>query len=56
METRLMREKHVYEARRRAELLAASPVLEMPWQKMSRVTPPNYDSPDEQITLVAARP
>ena len=52
---RLMREKHVYEARRRAELLAASPVLEMPWQKMSRVRPPNYVSADEQVTKLAAR-
>lgn len=52
---RLMREKHVYEARRRAELMAASPVLEMPWQKMSRVRPPNYVSANDQITKLAAR-
>lgn len=52
---RLMREKHVYEARRRAELIAASPALEMPWQKMSRVRPPNYISSDEQISKLAAR-
>lgn len=52
---RLMREKHIYEARRRAELIAASPVLEMPWQKMSRVRPPNYISSNEQITKLAAR-
>eukprot|EP00250_Pteridium_aquilinum_P003231 c13546_g1_i1 orf=90-899(-) len=52
---RLMREKNIYEARRRAELIAASPVLEMPWQKLSRVRPPNYVSADEQITKLAAR-
>lgn len=52
---RLLREKHIYEARRRAELLAASPVLEMPWQKMSRVRPPNYVTADEQVTKLAAR-
>lgn len=52
---RLMRERHVYEARRRAELIAASPILEMPWQKMSRVRPSNYVSADEQITKLAAR-
>ena len=30
--------------------------LLMPWQKMSRVRPLNYDSLDEHITLVAASP
>ncbi|KAI5065558.1 hypothetical protein GOP47_0020253 [Adiantum capillus-veneris] len=52
---RLLREKHIYEARRRAELLAVSPSLEMPWQKMSRIRPPNYISSDEQVTKLAAR-
>ncbi|KAH7276663.1 hypothetical protein KP509_39G016900 [Ceratopteris richardii] len=52
---RLMREKHIYEARRRAEMLAANPVLEMPWQRMSRIRPPSYVSSDEQITKLASR-
>ncbi|MCO5569039.1 hypothetical protein L7F22_022745 [Adiantum nelumboides] len=52
---RLLREKHIYEARRRSELLAASPALEMPWQKMSRIRPPNFVTADEQVTKLAAR-
>ena len=51
----MMREKHDYEARRRDELLAASPILEMPWPNMSRVRPPNYFSIDDQFTKLVAR-
>jgi len=54
---RLMREKQLYEDRRRAEVMAVSPVLEKPWERASpnAMAPFPPLSPDARVKALADR-
>eukprot|EP00249_Psilotum_nudum_P007708 c20764_g2_i1 orf=351-1085(-) len=46
---RLQRERHIYEMRRRAEIIAATSVPERPWERLSRFRSANQMMADEQV-------